>query len=600
MKRISTMLLFVIVILSANKVVFAQAQLVKNFVGEGTNNYFGCSVSSAGDVNKDGYDDVIVGAYNNKSAYIYFGGSSMGDTPDVTITDETFSFFGWSVSSAGDVNKDGYDDVIIGETGYGVVYIYFGGSSMNSNYNTTDADVTIIGANEGYNFGCSVSSAGDVNGDTYDDVIIGESDNNLVYIYFGGSSMDVTADVTMTGSDHFGFSVSGAGNVNGDTYDDVIVGNWMYPGYGEAYIYLGGSSMDNTADITLTGDVYEGYFGYSVSGAGDVNGDTYDDVIVGEYVAQKALIFYGGSSMDVTADVILTGELGNTYFGNSVSGAGDVNGDTYDDVIVGSSRYNNTYTGRTYIFYGGSSMNNTADVTMTGENEGDYFGWSVSGAGDVNGDTYDDVIIGAEYYNSSTGKSYIYSDPAAPMPVELTSFTAKVLQGTVSLNWQTATEVNNYGFNVECKTNNAGWNTIGFVDGSGNSNSPKEYSFVDENPLSGTVYYRLKQIDNDGSFEYSPIVEINSQAPDNFELNQNYPNPFNPTTTISYSIPRDQQVTLKVYNILGKEVMNLVNKQQPAGSYAVMFEGKSLNSGIYFYTLQAEGFRETYKMILLK
>ncbi len=158
------------------------------------------------------------------------------------------------------------------------------------------------------------------------------------------------------------------------------------------------------------GDIY----GWSVSSAGDVNGDGYDDIIIGApqngfagTYAGRAYIYYGGINVNSIADVILTGESANNFFGYSVSGAGDVNGDGYSDVIVGAYGYSSN-NGRSYIYYGGAVMNNSADVIMTGENTGDDFGYSVSGSGDVNGDGYKDVLIGAFGNNSLTGSSYIY------------------------------------------------------------------------------------------------------------------------------------------------------------------------------------------------
>lgn len=201
----------------------------------------------------------------------------------------------------------------------------------------------------------------------------------------------------------------------------------------------------------------------------------------------------------------------------------------------------------------------------------------------------------------------------APLPVELTSFTASLINKTVQLNWSTATEVNNYGFNVERKEENKDWKKIGFVNGNGNSNSPKNYSFIDDYPPVGRIQYRLKQIDYDGAFEYSPIVEIEVSAPNKIELHQNKPNPFNPRTTIVYSITAltidqsnvMQHVTIKVYDILGREVAILVDDYKQPGYYKVEFSADKLNgnplpSGIYFYTLQSENYYLVKKMILAK
>lgn len=208
------------------------------------------------------------------------------------------------------------------------------------------------------------------------------------------------------------------------------------------------------------------------------------------------------------------------------------------------------------------------------------------------------------------------STPA--LPVELTSFTATARGRGVELAWKTATEVNNHGFEVERKpvqdsrlevggsdhetqTSNQAWSHVGFVQGSGTTNAPKEYSFTDKVPVSGKYLYRLKQVDNDGKFEYSSSVEVNaSTLTSGYELAQNHPNPFNPTTTIAFALAKDEFVSLKVYDMLGKEIATLVNGKQSAGAYSVPFEASQLPSGIYFYTLRAGNNIETKKMLLVK
>ena len=189
------------------------------------------------------------------------------------------------------------------------------------------------------------------------------------------------------------------------------------------------------------------------------------------------------------------------------------------------------------------------------------------------------------------------------LPVELISFTALTGENGVQLNWSTATEVNNYGFDIlrQAQDDN-NWEKIGFVQGHGNSNSPKDYLFVDANPPAGKVLYKLKQIDFDGAFEYSKVVEVNVDTPQEFRLAQNYPNPFNPSTVISYQLPMDGNVTLKVYDMLGKEVTTLVNEFQRAGSYNYQFSinNLQLSSGVYYYRLQSGNFVETKKFIVMK
>jgi len=207
----------------------------------------------------------------------------------------------------------------------------------------------------------------------------------------------------------------------------------------------------------------------------------------------------------------------------------------------------------------------------------------------------------------STGKSNDTPPTvgSTPLPVELSSFSASLLNSAVKLSWRTETEVNNFGFEIQKAVNPAStiksWELTGFVEGGGNSNSPKNYSFNDAD-ISGAnlIYYRLKQIDNDGSYSYSPEVEVDLTSPDNYSLGQNYPNPFNPSTKINYKIARNEHVNLSVYNVLGKEIAVLVNELQSPGSYAIVFSADDLPDGVYFYKLETPSFTKTSKMILMK
>ncbi len=190
------------------------------------------------------------------------------------------------------------------------------------------------------------------------------------------------------------------------------------------------------------------------------------------------------------------------------------------------------------------------------------------------------------------------------VPVELTSFTGNCVNGIVQLKWQTATELNNYGFEIEklfVDNSTSSWINLGFVKGNGTTIEPKEYIFIDNSfNQTGNYKYRLKQIDIDGKYKYSPEIEISVTAPKEFLLMPNYPNPFNPSTTITFSVPNDQFVSLKVYNSLGQEVSTLVNGMVKAGTHNVNFNGINLMSGIYYYTLKAGDFVQTNKMSLVK
>lgn len=190
------------------------------------------------------------------------------------------------------------------------------------------------------------------------------------------------------------------------------------------------------------------------------------------------------------------------------------------------------------------------------------------------------------------------------VPVEMASFSADVFENNVKLSWMTVTEKNNYGFDVERKNisnkRQSEWQKVGFVEGSGTTSEPQNYWFDDQNIPMGNYSYRLKQIDLDGSSSYSKIIEVNTGTPNSFSLEQNYPNPFNPSTVIGYRLSVNSVVTLKVYDLPGREIATLVDEFKPAGKYEVEFNGKDLSSGIYFYKLEAGNFIETKKMILLK
>ncbi|MFH0736138.1 MAG: T9SS type A sorting domain-containing protein [bacterium] len=190
---------------------------------------------------------------------------------------------------------------------------------------------------------------------------------------------------------------------------------------------------------------------------------------------------------------------------------------------------------------------------------------------------------------------------SAPVPVELVSLAATSYNNSVSLTWKTATETNNQGFEIERKSNNQLWEKVGFVSGNGSSTEIRSYSFIDGN-LSGlgVFSYRLKQIDNDGSFEYSSVINVTVGTPANFELNQNYPNPFNPSTTINFTLPEASQIKLVVYNMLGQSVATLFDGAKEAGYHSVVFNAAGLTSGIYFYQIQSDNFNSVKKMILAK
>ncbi len=218
----------------------------------------------------------------------------------------------------------------------------------------------------------------------------------------------------------------------------------------------------------------------------------------------------------------------------------------------------------------------------------------------VNLDIYSCISPELRSATAPTIGAYEYTEQL--LPVELASFVSNVSGRDVNLSWTTSSELNNAGFDVERRIVNTNeWTKVGNVAGNGTVNTPQEYSFTDRGLDAGKYNYRLKQIDFNGNFEYFNLSsEVNIGIPTKFALSQNYPNPFNPSTKINYDVPSDGLVTLKIFDMAGKEVASLVSEFKTAGYYTLQFNAANLPSGVYFYTLSSNNFISTKKMTLVK
>jgi hypothetical protein len=282
---------------------------------------------------------------------------------------------------------------------------------------------------------------------------------------------------------------------------------------------------------------------------------------------------------------------------DAVGGVKDANGIT-------SIKWNDLGNGLKQMSFTINNMTSNTYFRLRGTNQG----LNVPNETDANGNPLSDTLI-TNSAAAAFADLWFYSNPvfvsASPtVPVEMESFGADCGNGSVVLKWATATETNNKGFEIEKSRNNKSWNNIGFVTGNGTTANKIQYSYTDNSDVAGVIYYRIKQIDFDGAYKYSKVIQINAN-PLSFELGQNYPNPFNPSTTISYSLPKSSRVTLKVFDMLGKEVATLIDSEMQAGRYKTEFNstlqnGKTLSSGVYIYKLQAEGFSMERKMLMLK
>jgi hypothetical protein len=417
---------------------------------------FGFSVATAGDVNGDGFSDVIVGVplyddgqENEGRAFVYLGSlSGPGLNPIWSVeSDQAFALLGYSVATAGDVNGDGYSDVIVGaylydneQLGEGKAFVYLGSESGPASSPSWTAEGDQVNAN----FGTSVATAGDVNGDGFSDVVVGaggysngQSVEGRAFVYLGsasglGSSAAWTAESDQEAA-LFGTSVSTAGDVNGDGYSDVIVGAHSYDNgqtdVGRAFVYLGSASgLGPVPAWTAESDQAFADYGHSVATAGDVNGDGYSDVIVGASHYSKgqtsegsAFIYLGSASGPGPSPAwTLESNQADAHLGVSVATAGDVNGDGLSDVIVGADDYDNGQSdeGRAFVYLGSASGPALSPGwTAKGDQYFAYLGFSVATAGDVNGDGFSDVIVGAFGYDTGfggeDGRAFVYIGSAS-------------------------------------------------------------------------------------------------------------------------------------------------------------------------------------------
>jgi hypothetical protein len=479
----------------------------------------GFSVSSAGDVNNDGFDDLIVGARladpNGKtfagSSYVVYGSATPATTIDLAnLGANGFridgaavdDLSGHSVSSAGDFNGDGLDDVIVGafsadpngKNQAGSSYVIFGGSTLGATI-----DLANLGAN-GFRIdgaaavdwsGYSVSSAGDVNNDGFDDIIVGalyadpdgKGQAGSSYVIFGGTTPASTIDLANLGANGFridgaaavdnsGISVSSAGDVNSDGFDDLIVGAFSAgpdgkTNAGSSYVIFGSETPAATIDLAnlgangfrIDGAAASDRSGLSVSSAGDVNSDGFDDLIVGAFSAGpdgktnagSSYVIFGSETPAATIDLAnlgangfrIDGAAAYDQSGISVSSAGDVNNDGFDDLIVGARLADpngKVDAGSSYVIFGGTTLGATIDLANLGANgfridgaaTSDNSGHSVSSAGDVNNDGFDDLIIGAWLADPNgkydAGSSYvIYGGPMEVVGISLADISPSVV-----------------------------------------------------------------------------------------------------------------------------------------------------------------------------
>ncbi len=516
MKKTILFLFLFISILSAQDSLY----LVNTLIGKAQNRL--TSAKAAGDINGDGYADLVVSFED--SIYIYLGNPDFELEPDYSFSNGVY-FYG-SFLNTGDVNNDGYTDYIILD-GPNRLKLHYGGQKL-------DTTGFLIYESKYYNqiYSDRVDLIGDVNGDGYNDFAISSPynwDNGISYVFFylGGDSISNEPFVTFEHSPWidpnseagFGHAISGIGDVNEDGYDDILISDPIYAdtvgavNSGRVYLYYGGSEMDSIADSILI-ENKELNFGNNIKRV---------------LIKKNDNISVAITSLDKIHFYNLTDELfsiNGKKFGLggyvSIGLGGDINGDGYNDFLIGNTNYRNkagTMVGGAFLYYGNSENDTLYDCKIEGEHKWDEFSKVQDIIGDFNGDGYDDFfIIAPSYpdYKNPKGKLYLYS-------------------------------------------------------------------------------YK----------KYMSIGNLNNKIIRRFELLQNYPNPFNPSTTIQYKINKPGFVQLKIYDINGKLIKTLVKKGQNSGVYKVVWDAKNdmginVSTGLYFYRLSFNKKVVSKKMLLIR
>ena len=391
-------------------------------------------------------------------------------------------------------------------------------------------------------------------------------------------------------------SVGLQGNNSPIVRNNIIYGGSSIPTGGISLWVSGSTSFSDM--IIEENEIYNNGFGISLYSTSDgvINAIVKNNKIYNNNINPNALV--SGSGINVNGSpfntpIITQNEIYGNWWGITIQNGTTVQAGPNPN--LGNIENADTTDDGMNIFYGNVQGTDTFDVynNCTNDIYAQNNDWGV----------YDSVAIENRVFHKVDNAAHglIKFVPfSTQIPVELVSFTSAINKHSVSLNWMTATELNNSGFEIEKSTDKVNWNKLGFVNGNGTSTEIHNYSFVDQNPLIGTSYYRLKQIDYDGTSEYSSVVEVTYEGVSEFALEQNYPNPFNPTTMINYSIKEKANVELKVFDLLGSEIATLVNEEKTPGNYIVYFDASKLSSGIYLYAIKAGSFVQTLKMLLMK
>ena len=621
----------------------AQAQMA--FLrGTQPNGELGHSITEAGDVNNDGFVDILVGAPKDAvpgladgRAFLWFGGPGLSIAPNLTFDDGGGSqpWFGYAVAGIGDVNGDNFDDIAIGApfddtagADAGAVYVYFGGSSMNETW-----DLRLTGETGDDRFGWAISRAGDMNGDGRDDFVVGApyadppagTDAGAAYVYAGANGTpSATHLVRFTGSlanAHFGHAVADVIGFRGTGDSSVLVGAPGYQGdTGRAYLFYGATGTPNAiVDVTFTHNIAGEDFGFAVTQAGQFNNDAFTDIAIGAPGHQGdrgfVRVYYGASSPlpAPSNDQQILGETAGDRFGASVADVGNFNGVGQDDLAVGAPLRNAgaTEAGQVYLFPGGSTYtlaSQGTDIFAANPNASpanDRFGTSLSALdGDLDGDGDPDFLIGAPFGNNGagtvTGIGVVMGSGSGVTPV------AEI---PVRVDRQGASVVFRFGGIAVDATEAALWTVqptprlLGRLGREIRVEAGELVVAVPSADLSGVEQAELR-FEREG-VSLHRTIDVPTLGAIVASLDTPWPNPFNPSTTLSFAVPAGVSYDLRVVDVQGRVVRTLDSGVSTGVRVDLVFDGQDdqgqvLASGVYRVVLITGQERLSRSMVLMK